>query len=135
MHSNLVMLPIAFAEGKSRQSEERTAIDYKSTEQQFTELLATDNLDKKLDTVAQIVNEFETALSAAISSAYQSDSGDDQAHTFLMRILYRINRLNLFWYDDLRNYSNERSLYLSKVREQIEEAWQEWALVQLGGNK
>jgi hypothetical protein len=131
MHSNLVILPIAFAEGKSRQNEERIAIDYNSTEQQFTELLATDNLDKKLDTVAQIVNEFETVLFAAISSAYQSDSGDDQAHSFLMRILYRINRLNLFWYDDLQNYSNERSLYLSKIREQIEEAWQEWELAQI----
>lgn len=29
-------------------------------------------------------------------------------------------------YDDLRNYSNERSLYLAQLRHSIEEPWQKW---------
>jgi len=124
--------PLALAEGKSLQSvEERTATDYNYAEQQFRELLATEDLDKKLDAVAQIASEFEGVLSAAIRTAYQNGSCEDQAHCFLQRILYRINRLNLFWYDDLRHYSNERSLYLYKVRDKIETAWQEWELAQM----
>jgi len=47
-------------------------------------------------------------------------------HLFLHRILYRINRLKLFWYDDLDNYANEDSIYLFKVRNRIESAWQAW---------
>ena len=29
-------------------------------------------------------------------------------------------------YDDLANYSNDRSLYLAQLRDRIEGAWQEW---------
>ena len=29
-------------------------------------------------------------------------------------------------FDDLRNYSNERSLYLAQLRHSIEEPWQQW---------
>ena len=47
-------------------------------------------------------------------------------HLFLHRILYRINRLKLFWYDDLDDYSNEDSAYLFKVRKRIESVWQAW---------
>ncbi len=131
MHSNLVMLPLAFATENSTQNEEITAIDYEYAEQQFIKLLATQDLDKNLDAVAQIASDFEGALLVAIRAAYQNGSGDSQAHRFLQRILYRINRLNLFWYDDLRHYSNERSLYLHQVRDQIEAAWQEWELAQM----
>jgi hypothetical protein len=46
-------------------------------------------------------------------------------------VLYRIYRLNLFWYDDLTHYANERSLYLRDVRERIEAAWQRWEQAQL----
>lgn len=31
-------------------------------------------------------------------------------------------------YDNLRNYSNERSLYLAQLRDSIEEPWQQWEL-------
>ncbi len=33
-------------------------------------------------------------------------------------------------YDDLSNYSNERSIYLAELREMIEEAWHMWELKQ-----
>jgi len=125
------MLPLALAAENSPQKEEITATNYENAEQQFIELLAIEDLDKKLDAVAQIASDFEGALKSAICAAYQNGSGDSQAHRFLQRILYRINRLNLFWYDDLRHYSNERSLYLHKVRDHIEAAWQEWELAQI----
>ncbi|MBW4585941.1 iron-containing redox enzyme family protein [Aetokthonos hydrillicola Thurmond2011] len=131
MHSNLVILPIAFTEGKNTGVEKNTITDYQYAERQFKELLATQDLDKKLDALAPIINEFEKSLSAAIGAAYYNGSDDAQAHRFLQRILYYINRLNLFWYDDLGHYSNERSLYLYKVRDHIEAAWQEWELAQI----
>ncbi len=34
-------------------------------------------------------------------------------------------------YDDLRNYSNERSIYLAKLRDMIEGPWQKWELEQV----
>ena len=46
-------------------------------------------------------------------------------------VLYRINRLKLFWFDDLSNYRNERSAYLRDLRERIEESWQTWELSHL----
>ncbi|MBE9033882.1 iron-containing redox enzyme family protein [aff. Roholtiella sp. LEGE 12411] len=131
MQSNLVMFPNAGATGKSTQTEERTATKYNRAEQQFIELLATEDLDNKLDVEVAKVNEFERVLSMAIRAAYQNGYGDEQAHRFLQRILYRINRLKLFWYDDLRHYTNERSLYLHSCRDQIEAAWQEWELAQI----
>jgi hypothetical protein len=42
----------------------------------------------------------------------------------LQRVLYRINRLKLFWFDDLNNYDNERSAYLHQLRDRVEQAWQ-----------
>ncbi|MFB2838543.1 iron-containing redox enzyme family protein [Floridanema evergladense] len=100
--------------------------DYDRAEQQFIQLLETEDLDKKL--AAELVNasEFESVLERAIKAVYSEASEDDVAHRFLQRILYRINRLKLFWYDDLRHYTNERSLFLRKVRDRIEEAWQQW---------
>lgn len=38
---------------------------------------------------------------------------------------------HLYRYDDLTNYTNERSLWLAKLRDTIEEPWQEWELGQL----
>ena len=36
-------------------------------------------------------------------------------------------------YDDLRNYTNERSIWLANLRDRIEEQWQAWELEQLDG--
>ena len=48
------------------------------------------------------------------------------AHLFIQRCLYRINRLKLFWYDELHNYSNENSRYLFDLRTLIEKKWSAW---------
>ncbi|MBD2042851.1 iron-containing redox enzyme family protein [Microcoleus sp. FACHB-672] len=108
-----------------------TATNYDQAEQQFTDLLEMENLDQKVAAQPSIVSNFENALTTAINAAYGESAGDNSAHRFLQRVLYRINRLKLFWYDDLRRYTNERSAYLRTVRDQIEAAWQEWELTQL----
>src|SRR5690242_15645916 len=131
MQSNLVMFPLPEAKKKSTQIKEETNINYERAEQQFIKLLTTENLDKKLDAEPALKDEFEHTLCVAIRDAYQNGVGDDASHRFLQRILYRINRLNLFWYDDLSHYVNERSPYLHQVRDQIETAWQAWELAQI----
>jgi hypothetical protein len=125
------MSRIANAERKNTQIEETINTNYDRAERQFVDLLATEGLDKKLEAKPELKGEFESTLSGAIRAAYQDGAGDDAAHLFLQRVLYRINRLNLFWYDDLRHYVNERSFYLYKVRDQIESAWQEWEISQI----
>ncbi|MEH1856087.1 MAG: iron-containing redox enzyme family protein [Nostoc sp.] len=131
MQSNLVIFPNAEAAKNSTQTEERTITKYERAEEQFLELLAIEDLDNKLDANPVRGSEFEQTLSMAIGAAYGNDRSDEQAHRFLQRILYRINRLKLFWYDDLQNYTNERSLYLYSCRDQIETAWQQWELAQI----
>jgi hypothetical protein len=131
MQSNLIRFPIAEVSGNSEQTLKTASTKYDFAEQQFQQLLATEDLDNKLDAQASIVREFETTLQSAICDAYEKGYGKDDAHCFLQRILYAINRLKLFWYDDLRHYNNERSLYLSKVCQQIEAAWQNWELTQI----
>jgi hypothetical protein len=110
-------------------------VDYSAAEQQFIQLLNQDHLDQQITTQPDIAYEFETALDAALSVAYVEQSGNwnatrDEARLFLQRILYRINRLNLFWYDDLHHYTNERSYYLQRVRDRIEASWQAWETAQ-----
>ncbi|MBW4613511.1 MAG: iron-containing redox enzyme family protein [Desmonostoc vinosum HA7617-LM4] len=131
MQSNLVMSHNAGTVINNQQTQEKTATKYERAEQQFIKLLATADLDSQLNAKAVNADEFENTISTAVIAAYQDGDGDDQAHRFLQRILYRINRLNLFWYDDLRSYANERSLYLYSWRDQIETAWQEWELAQV----
>lgn len=105
--------------------------DYAQAEAQFVKLLDAEDLDQKVATNPAITTEFEEALDRAIKSAYEQPAGEDAAHRFLMRILYRINRLKFFWYDDLRHYTNERSAYLRSIRDRIETPWQAWELAQL----
>ncbi|OUL25031.1 iron-containing redox enzyme family protein [Nostoc sp. 106C] len=131
MGNNIVIFPNLKGRGNSTQIAEITATKYDNAEQQFIELLATENLDNQLEKESAKIWEFEQTLSTAINAAYKNANGDDQAHRFLQRILYRINRLKLFWYDDLRHYENERSLYISSCRNQIEAAWQGWELAQI----
>ncbi|WP_347273104.1 iron-containing redox enzyme family protein [Leptolyngbya sp. FACHB-17] len=104
---------------------------YYKAEQTFSELIEAENLDQRLSELADQIRYFETALTFALKEAYDQAQGSDAAHLFLQRVLYRINRLNLFWYDDLTHYTNERSHYLQKIRNEIEAAWQAWELKQI----
>lgn len=102
--------------------------DYERAEAQFETLLQTEALDRSLATPQPRIWAFEQTLGRALLDAYKDSSGVEMAHQFLQRILYRINRLKLFWYDDLQQYRNERSPYLQMIRDQIEEEWQAWEM-------
>lgn len=132
MQSKIFTFPSFESEAKITPTHPLPTPDYYAhVEQQFIQLLETENLDEKLAAQLVSASEFEQAVTTAIAAAYTQASGDDAAHRFLQRVLYRINRLKLFWYDDLRHYTNERSFYLKTVHHQIEEAWQQWELAQL----
>lgn len=109
---------------------------YLQAEQNFIQLLNTKNLDQYIQDHPEEIHPLETAIATAITTTYSNSSSPetDSAHLFLQRILYYINRLNLFWYDDLTHYQNERSYSLQKIRDRIESAWQTWELSQLDIN-
>ena len=79
---------------------------------------------EKLDQVIAENPGFTAELEASLAEAFENEC--PQAHLFLQRILYRINRLKLFWYDGLENYVNEDSSFLFSLRLKIENAWQDW---------
>ena len=101
------------------------AVDYESAHHAWVRLVRTPDLDRRIEADPHASAEVERAIVAALAAAYGED-GDEDAHLFLHRVLYRINRLKLFWYDDLDAYDNERSTYLRRVRDRIESAWQDW---------
>ncbi|MDX2096885.1 MAG: iron-containing redox enzyme family protein [Leptolyngbyaceae cyanobacterium bins.59] len=108
--------------------------DYHAAELQFINFLAIPDLDHWVRSQPEEATQFEATIAAAIQAAYPSGASlgtISEAHLFLQRILYRINRLNLFWYDDLQSYENERSFYLQQLRNVIESPWQAWELAQL----
>jgi hypothetical protein len=109
-----------------------TALDfeYQELEDEFKGLLELDDLDRVVSENPERVENFKSELKVSLSDAFKSDEGYPQAHLFLQRILYRINRLKLFWYDGLENYVNEDSAFLFSLRMEIENAWQDWE----GGN-
>jgi hypothetical protein len=95
------------------------------------ELVAHPGLDEWLAGQPRVVDCVDDAVDAAIGAAYGSTPTDVEAHAFLQRTLYRINRLMLFWFDDLHHYDNDRSPYLHRLRAKIEDAWQTWELSQV----
>ena len=101
-------------------------INYQDVERQFTQLLHLNDLDQKIVNNPALKEPFEDALEYALSEALDDPECEPQALLFLQRILYRINRLKLFWYDDLNNYANEGSLFLFGIQNRIESAWQNW---------
>ncbi len=108
------------------------AANYPQAEQQFLQLLKSENLDQQVISQPTGVQKFEAAVATALAIAYRGDGAEAEAENqFLQRILYQINRLNFFWYGELQQYANERSLYLQWIRDRIESVWQAWELAQL----
>lgn len=95
-------------------------------ERQFTQLLHLKNLEQELVEKPALKQHFEDRLESALSEMLDGEDCAPQTLLFLQRILYRINRLKFFWYDDLENYVNEGSQYLFKIQNRIESAWQRW---------
>jgi len=73
-----------------------------------------------------VTRSLDSAVEEALIAAYGNSVGEASAHRLLHRILYRINRLMLFWYDDLHSYENERSPYVLALRHRIETEWHAW---------
>ncbi len=105
--------------------------DYITAEQQFIQLMRLKNLDQQVLENPQRMRTMKLFIEEAIGAAYESGAPSPEAHLFLQRVLYRINRLKLFWYDDLRNYDNECSTQLAAIRQRIESVWQQWERAQL----
>lgn len=95
-------------------------------EDEFIGLIDLENLDQVIAENPEKVESFTSELETSLSDAFSDGAGCFQAHLFLQRILYRINRLKLFWYDRLENYANEDSSFLFSLRLKIENAWQDW---------
>lgn len=127
---NTVMRPLSDGSRHNVMRESIAAPNYAVAEQLFIQLLHTESLDQQIIDHPDLINNFQTALKAALTTAYHQD-GDESARLFLQRVLYRINRLSLFWYDDLQNYTNDRSLFIATVRDRIEADWQAWEATQL----
>ncbi len=95
-------------------------------EERFISMIRMDKLDELADSNSTLITEFNSAIDTALKSAFEYGDLASRSHLFLQRVLYQVNRLKLFWYDDLDNYKNERSRYLRDVRARIESKWQEW---------
>jgi hypothetical protein len=131
MQSNTVNLTNYASTTNSSLTKQLTTNTYEDAEREFVNLLEIEDLDTKIATDLSLVSNFEKILATAITEAYEQQPSSDAAHLFLQRILYRINRLKFFWYDDLRHYTNERSIFLQIVHNQIETPWQAWELAQI----
>lgn len=109
------------------------AADFAAAEREFAALVGLKDLDNHVAARPALGARFERALEAALEAAYGRQASGDSgaARLFTQRVLYRVNRLKLFWYDDLGRYDNERSGYLRSVRDRVEAAWQAWELAQL----
>lgn len=116
-----------FTEADFVPTEPSKVLSYAQAEQQFNQLLELDHLDQQIEQHPELLEPFEANLTRALKLAY-TEAADESARLFLHRILYRINRLNLFWYDDLQHYKNERAYYLQQVRDRIETVWQDWEI-------
>jgi hypothetical protein len=108
---------------------EAEPVDYAILEAQFIQLLNCEDLDQTVKQKPNQIRGLEAGLTKALNTAYSGNATSSE-HLFLQRILYRINRLNLFWYDNLQHYQNERSFYLQGIRDRIEVTWQDWEIRQ-----
>ncbi len=111
---------------RTYQATEVSDINFQDAERQFTQLFHLDDLEQKIAEKPALKESFEEALEYALSEALDGPECEPKVLLFLQRILYRINRLKLFWYDDLKNYANEGSHYLFVIQNRIESAWQDW---------
>ncbi len=92
-------------------------------------------MDARILAKPQATDTFNEKLDIALEDSFSKDGDDSYAHIFIQRCLYHINRLKLFWYDELQNYSNENSRFLFDVRSKIEERWSAWEENQVSSKK
>ena len=98
-------------------------VDYGLAYASFQKLVSLKDIDRAVGENPRSSADVERAVAAALA-AVNDDMSDAGAQLFVQRVLYGINRLKLFWYDDLELYDNERSTYLDSLRNRLEAAWQ-----------
>src|SRR5687768_9195274 len=84
---------------------------YNENERRFTELINRSSVDEYVNRRPRAARMFEQELDHALAAAYRPSGAEvvnqsparDSAQLFLQRVLYRINRLKLFWFDELSN--------------------------------
>ena len=101
-------------------------LDYSEAEETFIRLLHMDDLDNVVRLNPGLLVNFEETVNCALINAYKNNENCSRSHLFLQRILYYINRLKLFWFDDLNNYANETSACIFAIRLKIEKKWATW---------
>lgn len=106
--------------------DDSASLPWSTVEHLLAEVIAHPHLEVWVQRNASAVAAIEREVDRAVAMAYGSAAVVAPAHHFLQRILYRINRLTLFCYDDLRLYQNDRSPLLMMLRSTIETAWQDW---------
>ena len=79
--------------------------DYPKIEKEFSNLLQLKDLDQQIADQPSLINSFEKDFEVILAGSFEAEFDFSGSFLFLQRILYRINRLKLFWYDDLGNYS------------------------------
>jgi len=99
---------------------------YHELESEFLDLLNCDDLDRFITQNPLKADKFNVAVDECLSDAFENAEGYSDAHLFIQRLLYRINRLKLFWYDELGNYANENSTFLFLLHLKVENTWQNW---------
>lgn len=104
----------------------KSDLELDKAEEEFVALVNCKDLEAKISASPQIVDFFNEKFDFALDEALLEKGGDESAHIFIQRCLYHINRLKLFWYDDLKNYSNENSRFLFDIRSKIEQEWSAW---------
>lgn len=104
------------------------APDYRAAERTFEQLLIAPQLTSRLRRTPQLAERFLTTVDEAVERAFNGDAAAPDAHRFVQRVLYRINRLMLFWYDDLHAYANDRAPFVLDLRARLEHRWQQWEL-------
>lgn len=115
----------------NRNSTEAILKYFAKAENDLITLMDMDDLDQQVLSNPAVAREFEQALAFALRSAFGNVPYDQPHHLFLHRVLYRINRLKFFWYDELSNYKNESAKYLREVQLRIESLWEPWERSQL----
>ena len=108
---------------------------YREAEEDFISFIKSDDLDARILASPEETHSFNEKLDLALDHAFLKGKGDDSAHILLQRCLYHVNRLKLFWYDDLKNYSNENSWFLFNTRSKIEKKWSAWEENQISNKR
>lgn len=97
----------------------------------FQTLVHLSDLDSRAEKEPELLAPIHDWLDDTLDSTWRVGSEADEPRLAGQRLvghrlLYGINRLSLYWFDDPANYVNEHSRVLHAVARRIEAAWQKW---------